>query len=62
MNDAERLNRHSWVRAAVEQFEGPLVRYAAQLSGNVETAREVVQDTTPDPGYWDSRSRLTFMK
>jgi len=34
-----------WVRAAVEQYEGPLIRYALRISGDFETARDVVQDT-----------------
>ena len=34
-----------WVRAAVSRFEGPLVRYATRLLGDVERARDVVQDT-----------------
>lgn len=60
MSDAEQVNRRGWVRAAVEQFESPLVRYAAQLIGNVEAAREVVQDTFlrlwhEQPGELDGR-------
>ena len=35
----------AWVLAALAQFEGPLVRYAARLVGDVERGREVVQDT-----------------
>ena len=34
-----------WIHAAVDQFEGPLVRYAARLTGGVEDARDVVQET-----------------
>jgi len=33
-----------WVRAALVRFEGPLIRYAARLTGSVEAARDVVQD------------------
>jgi RNA polymerase sigma factor (sigma-70 family) len=33
------------LRAAVAQFEAPLLRYAARLTGNAEVARDVVQDT-----------------
>lgn len=33
------------VRSALERYEGPLVRYAARLTGDVESARDVVQDT-----------------
>lgn len=38
------VNGH-WIHSTVDQFEGPLVRYAARLTGNVEAARDVVQDT-----------------
>lgn len=35
-----------WVRAAVEQFEGPLTQYAARmLHGDIDRARDIVQDT-----------------
>ena len=32
------------VRSAVEQFQGPLLRYAARLVGDPDRARDVVQD------------------
>jgi len=35
----------SWVRSAVERFEGPLILYASRLLGDAEAARDVVQDT-----------------
>jgi RNA polymerase sigma factor (sigma-70 family) len=35
----------NWIHSAVDQYEGPLVRYAARLTGSVETARDVVQET-----------------
>ncbi|MCZ7645598.1 MAG: sigma-70 family RNA polymerase sigma factor [Planctomycetota bacterium] len=35
----------AWVRAAVADYEGPLTLYAARLVGNVEAARDVVQET-----------------
>jgi len=34
-----------WVRAALERYEKPLVRYAARFTGQTELARDVVQDT-----------------
>jgi len=34
-----------WVQSALERFEKPLMRYAAHLTGSVETAQDVVQDT-----------------
>ena len=37
--------RAAWIRAAIERYEGPLIRYATGLTGSVEQARDVVQDT-----------------
>ena len=34
-----------FIRAALERFEAPLVRYALGFTGDLETARDVVQDT-----------------
>lgn len=34
-----------WIRMALERYEGPLIRYAARITGDVERARDVVQDT-----------------
>lgn len=34
-----------WVRAAVAQYEAPLIRYALRFSGDLEAARDIVQDT-----------------
>jgi RNA polymerase sigma factor (sigma-70 family) len=34
-----------WVRSTVDQFEGPLTRYAARLLGDADVARDVVQET-----------------
>ena len=34
-----------WIRDAFDRYEGPLVRYALRLTGDLETARDVVQDT-----------------
>jgi RNA polymerase sigma-70 factor (ECF subfamily) len=35
----------AWVRDVLRQYEEPLLRYARRLTGNAETARDVVQDT-----------------
>ena len=35
----------AFVRSAVEQFQAPLLRYAARLVGDPDRARDVVQDT-----------------
>jgi RNA polymerase sigma factor (sigma-70 family) len=37
--------RAEWVRAAVERFSGPLTRYAQIITGDLDQARDVVQDT-----------------
>ena len=37
--------RNGWLDHALTSFEKPLVRYAHRLTGNVEQARDVVQDT-----------------
>ncbi len=34
-----------WIKSAVARYEGRLLRYAAQITGDVERARDVVQDT-----------------
>jgi RNA polymerase sigma-70 factor (ECF subfamily) len=34
-----------WVHSALRQYEGPLIRYAAQITGDLDRARDVVQDT-----------------
>jgi len=34
-----------WIRDAFDRHEGPLVRYAMRLTGDLELARDVVQDT-----------------
>ena len=35
----------SWVSSALAEYEQPLIRYAAHITGDVERAREIVQDT-----------------
>jgi len=34
-----------WVQDALMRYEGALVRYAMRITGDMETARDVVQDT-----------------
>lgn len=36
---------HEWVRSAVRHYERPLVAYAAHLTGRLDAARDVVQET-----------------
>lgn len=35
----------NWVPSVLAEFEKPLMRYAAHITGDIERAREVVQDT-----------------
>lgn len=35
----------TWIRAAVDRYEGPLTLYAARMVGDVDRARDIVQDT-----------------
>jgi RNA polymerase sigma-70 factor (ECF subfamily) len=34
-----------WLRAALDRYEGPLIRYAARITGDLDRARDVVQET-----------------
>ena len=43
--NSEDSKRADWVRSAMERFAGPLTRYAQLISGDIEQARDVVQDT-----------------
>jgi len=45
MQRADTTAQQTWLREALDQFEQPLVRYAARLLGDTEQARDVVQDT-----------------
>jgi RNA polymerase sigma factor (sigma-70 family) len=38
-------DRSEFIRAALERFEAPLVRYALGFTGELESARDAVQDT-----------------
>lgn len=40
---SQRPNRREWVLAALEQYEGRLLRYAQRLLGDLDQARDVVQ-------------------
>lgn len=45
MNETNGVSREAWLREVVETYESQLVRYAARmLDGDVERARDVVQD------------------
>ncbi len=45
MNLPDRTLPGHWVREAITQYENRLVRYAARVTGDMETARDVVQET-----------------
>jgi RNA polymerase sigma-70 factor (ECF subfamily) len=45
MPNEQLLNGDVWVRQAVDHYEGPLLRYAARITGDVERARDAVQET-----------------
>jgi RNA polymerase sigma-70 factor (ECF subfamily) len=45
MTNNGHISKAEWIRNALERYEGPLIRYAAQVTGDVECARDVVQDT-----------------
>ena len=38
-------SRTEWVNGALKRYERPLIAYALRITGNLETARDVVQDT-----------------
>ncbi len=49
-----------WLRSALDKYEGPLIRYAARITGDLDRARDVVQETflrlcSEDPGIIDGR-------
>ena len=39
------MTDRQWVRDPLDRFEGPLLLYSRRLTGDVERARDVVQDT-----------------
>lgn len=54
------LSQTEWVSEAMRRFEGPLLRYAASVTGDAELARDVVQEAfiklcEADRGKIDSR-------
>lgn len=38
-------NSVTWIQQILDQFEGPLLRYAQRITGDLELARDVVQET-----------------
>ena len=45
MQRNEQSGRAEWMQSTLHDYEGPLLRYAVRLTGNLERARDVVQDT-----------------
>ncbi len=45
MSDAGQSTKREWIQKAVERHAGPLTRYAASITGDEESARDVVQET-----------------
>ncbi|MHC4697788.1 MAG: RNA polymerase sigma factor, partial [Planctomycetota bacterium] len=45
MTDADHPAKLEWIRSTLERYEGPLTRYAARITGDTESARDVVQET-----------------
>lgn len=45
MGGVRSAEHEKWLRDALERHEGPLMRYACRLVGDVEQARDVVQET-----------------
>jgi RNA polymerase sigma-70 factor (ECF subfamily) len=43
MTKAKSQGRRDWVLSALDEFEGPLLRYARRLSGDLNLARDIVQ-------------------
>lgn len=37
--------RLEWIGSAMDEYQGRLIRFAARITGDVESARDVVQDT-----------------
>src|SRR5512143_2748357 len=44
-HDGTGTDAAAWMRGVLDRFEVRLTSYAARLTGNVESARDVVQDT-----------------
>ena len=43
--ESSRLTREAWVGAALERYERPLLHYAVRITRDIESARDVVQET-----------------
>ena len=45
MQRDDNSDQADWMRSVLREHEGPLLRYAARLTGSLDRARDVVQDT-----------------
>jgi RNA polymerase sigma-70 factor (ECF subfamily) len=45
MKKTAETERADWIRSALLQYEGPLIRYVCRIVGDLDRARDVVQDT-----------------
>ena len=45
MNSHDSMETGRWIESVVERYEGRLLRYASQITGDVDRGRDVVQDT-----------------
>jgi len=44
MSEAADQSKVTWIRSVLDEHEGPLTRYVAGLTGNAESARDIVQE------------------
>jgi RNA polymerase sigma-70 factor (ECF subfamily) len=45
MSNNGHMPKAEWIEGVMARYEGPLIRYAAQMVGDMDRARDVVQDT-----------------
>lgn len=45
LTNGQTVSGREWIKQAIAEHEGPLVRYAQHFMGDLERARDVVQDT-----------------
>ncbi len=45
MDSHDSMEQSRWVESVVERYEGRLLRYASQVTGDLDRGRDVVQDT-----------------
>ena len=45
MKSHDSMEHGRWIESVVERYEGRLLRYASQITGDVDRGRDVVQDT-----------------